>query len=66
MSFGGGTKVVEKAAPVAAKAVEKPARVAQEEASSLRARRRRPTTSLLSPERENAMQGLSRKLSGGE
>lgn len=62
---GGGTKAP---APKVMKEVveaEKPTQSQQDDSAALRARRRR-ISSLLSPERENAMQGLPRKLSGGQ
>jgi len=61
MGFGGGG-----GKPVLEPEPEKPTQRQQDESAALRARRMRPSTSLLSPERENAQQGLPRKLSGGQ
>ena len=68
MGFGGGRKSApaRKPEPVVEPEPEKPTKRQQDDSAALRARRRRPMTSLLSPERESAQQGLPRKLSGGE
>jgi len=68
MRFGGGRKSAPAPEPKPEPVVEpeKPTKVQQDDSAALRARRMRPRTSLLSPEREDARQGLPRKLSGGQ
>jgi len=67
MGFGGGkSSPPPKPEPVVEPEPEKPTKRQQDDSAALRARRLRPATSLLSPEREGAQQGLPRKLSGGQ
>jgi len=66
MGFGGGKKSAPKPAPVVEPEPEKPTKRQQDDSAALRARRRKPMSSLLSPDREDAQQGLPRKLSGGQ
>lgn len=66
MGFGGGGGGKPEPKPEPVVEPEKPTKRQQDDSAALRARRMKPRTSLLSPERENAQQGLPRKLSGGE
>ena len=68
MGFGGGGRKAPAPEPKPEPSVEpkQPTKRQEDDSAALRARRMRPRTSLLSPEREDARQGLPRKLSGGQ